>query len=59
MSSSNKVIDTLKKEELFQVAQKLNLLVPKTIKKDDLKSLIICISKSTDHNCYWGSSWRP
>ncbi len=41
MSSSNKVIDTLKKDELFQVAQKLNLLVPKTIKKEDLKSLII------------------
>tara|TARA_E500000178_G_C17034731_1_gene762712 strand:+ start:348 stop:1511 length:1164 start_codon:yes stop_codon:yes gene_type:complete len=41
MSSSNKVIDTLKKDELFQVAQKLNLLVAKSIKKEELKSLII------------------
>ena len=41
MNSSNKVIDTLKKEELLKVANKLDLMVPKTIKKEDLKSLII------------------
>lgn len=35
-----RVIDSLKKEELLKVAKQLNLLVPNTILKADLKSLI-------------------
>lgn len=46
--SSKKVIDTLKKEALFEVAKKLNLLVPKSIKKDELKGLIISKLLNTD-----------
>ena len=41
MNTSKRVIDTLKKEELQQVAKKLNLLIPKTMRKDDLKNHIL------------------
>jgi hypothetical protein len=41
MNTSKRVIDKLKKEELIQIAKKLNLLVPKTMRKDDLKNHIV------------------